>query len=187
MTVLRSDRIELRPLTATDVTGRYVGWLNDPGTNRYMGVGRVVSTLESVRDYVAAFEGRADRYLFAIAVRDTGEHIGNITLQDIDAVDLRGEIGLLVGEPEWRGRGVGSEAIAMVVSHAFDDLGLHKLTAGYVAGNDGSARAFAKNGFVVEGVLREQFALDGEFADVYRLGLLASERRVALPDESESP
>ncbi len=187
MTVLTGQTIRLRPVTRADVTERYVAWLNDPSTNRYMGVGRTTSTLETVREYVAGFEGRDDRFLFAIETLATGEHVGNVALQDIDPVDFRGEVGIMIGEPAWRGRGVGTEAIGLVVAFAFDALRLRKVTAGYVAGNAGSGRAFERNGFVVEGVLREQFRLGEGFADVYRLGLLASERRSVLPDDGTTP
>ncbi len=187
MVVLSGQMIRLRLATASDVTERYVAWLNDPSTNLYMGVSRVTSTQETVRDYAASFDGREDRFLFAIEVAGSGEHIGNISLQDIDPIDSRGEIGILVGEPGWRGRGVGTEAIGLVCDFAFDVVGLNKLTAGYVAGNEGSGRAFERNGFQIEGVLREQFRLDDGFADVYRLGLLASERGTMRAREGNTP
>lgn len=172
-----SQLIELQPLTVDQVSAAYVGWLNDPATNRYMGCARSVSTRESVAAFVDSFKGRDDRYLFGIFVRETGAHIGNVALQDIDLFDSRGEVGILIGAPEWRGRGVGTEAIRLIAEFAFSSLGLHRITAGVVAGNEGSRRAFEKAGFTLEGTLREHYVIDGVYHDVYRLGMLSGEFR----------
>lgn len=177
MVVLSSDRLELRTLGVDDVTERYVEWLNDPGTNLYLGVRRFVSTPASVRDHIATFPADGPASLFGIFVSSSGEHIGNISLQDFAEFDMRAEIGILIGELSSRGLGIGTEAIGMICAHAFHTLGLHKVSAGVVVGNEGSKRAFEKAGFTLEGVLREQWRIDERWYDVYRFGLLASEYR----------
>ena len=171
---LQGDRVRLSPLDPAADHSAYVSWLNDQETTRYMGSGRFPMTQSLVRAYIESFEGRSDGFLLGIFDCQAGQHVGNVTLQSIDWRDRRGEIGILIGDRTARGKGFGGAAVSLVVDHAFLRLGLNKLTAGYVTGNDASARLFGALGFVEEGVLKEHFYLDGEFLDCPRLALLRS-------------
>ncbi len=72
----------------------------------------------------------------------------------------------MIGDREAWGRGIGSEAIRVMVDIARDELGLRKLTAGCYASNVGSSRAFEKAGFHVEGRRAGHFLLDGRPEDL---------------------
>ena len=66
-------------------------------------------------------------------------------------------------------RGLGSEACKLLLQVAFERLGLHKVYL-YVSDlNPRAKRAFEKAGFEQEGLLRDEFFLEGDFHDVYRL------------------
>jgi len=58
---------------------------------------------------------------------------------------------------------------------AFGSLGLHKLTAGVIADNIASEKAFRKAGFTIEGVRRKQNLCAGEWRDLTLLGLLKAD------------
>jgi RimJ/RimL family protein N-acetyltransferase len=73
---------------------------------------------------------------------------------------------LLGGEPV---PGSGSRACKLLLRFAFEKLGLHKVYLYVSAVNPRARRAFEKAGFVEEGVLKEEFFLDGRFTDVYRM------------------
>ncbi|WP_089789836.1 GNAT family N-acetyltransferase [Natronobacterium haloterrestre] len=76
---------------------------------------------------------------------------------------------------EYRGRGYATEAVSLLVEHAFEELGLHRVEAEVFDGNDPSRRLLERVGFVGEGVSREARFTGGEFRDVHRFGLLAPE------------
>lgn len=59
--------------------------------------------------------------------------------------------------------------------YAFDEMGLHKVIAGVLDGNEASMRVLEKLGFEQEGVLREHENSFGEYKDRYLFGLLRSE------------
>ncbi|HEY1157453.1 MAG TPA: GNAT family protein, partial [Arthrobacter sp.] len=100
--------------------------------------------------------------LFAgIFLREGDRHIGNIKLGPINVHHRRADIGLLVGDRACWGKGYASEAIAILSDFAFGRLGLHRLTAGMYAENEGSARAFEKAGYAREGLLRGHWLCDG--------------------------
>ena len=69
----------------------------------------------------------------------------------------------LDGESE--GQGLMSEALRLVVDHAFGPLGLHRLMANYVVGNTRSAKVLARLGFRIEGVAKAYLFIDGAWRD----------------------
>ncbi|GAB4468370.1 MAG: GNAT family protein [Burkholderiaceae bacterium] len=158
---LKRGEVELFGLQPNDVTDEYVAWLNDPAVNRFLESRFVAHTLESTQRFVQAVVDSGDSILFGIRYVPQCRHVGNIKLGPIDRHHLRAEIGLLIGDRTVWGRGIAANAIELAARYAFDALGLLKVTAGCYAGNAGSRRAFEKAGFVVEGIRRRHFLLDG--------------------------
>ena len=86
----------------------------------------------------------------------------------------RAELGYWIGVPYW-GQGNCTEAAVAIIEYGFSELGLHKVTSRYMAGNPASGRVMEKAGMVREGTLRDELHKDGEFHDIVVFGLLASE------------
>jgi [ribosomal protein S5]-alanine N-acetyltransferase len=168
--IVRAARLYLRPMRESDATETYCRWLNDPDVNRYLESRFETATVASVRDFIRQKSGDRREPFFAIVLNDGDRHIGNIKLGPINPVHRFAEIGLLIGEKDCWGRGYATEAIEAVTRYAFGALGLHRVSAGCYADNEGSARAFEKAGFSREGV-RRSCCLSGErYVDVILLG-----------------
>lgn len=166
----RRPTIELFLLTEGAVGEDYVRWLNDPRINRFLESRYATHTLEGTREFVRGCLASPNTLFLGIrALALGGRHVGNIKLGPIDRRHGLGEIGLLLGEPQAWGRGIGSEAIAAICSIARTQLGLRKITAGCYASNVGSEKAFLKAGFEVEGRRRDHFLLDGQPEDLVLL------------------
>ncbi|MEO8680724.1 MAG: GNAT family N-acetyltransferase [Vicinamibacterales bacterium] len=159
-----AHQVELFLLEPHDVTDSYAGWLNDPEVNRYLESRFVPHDIASVRDFVGGV--LADSRALLLGIRALGRHVGNIKLAPIEVHHGLGEVGIMIGEREAWGRGLGSEAIRCVATIAAQEFGLRKLTAGCYASNVGSAKAFQKAGFHVEGVRPRHFLLDGRPEDL---------------------
>ena len=170
---LEGRRLVLRGVVQADVTVRYRDWLNDPEVNRHLETRHEPQTLETIAEYVQSISNAADQRFWAICLKDTGAHIGNIKLGPISSEHRNASVSLFIGEKALWGRGYAADAIGLVCDHAFGALELHKLRAGAYADNAGSIRAFEKCGFRVEGRLREQAYSDGHYVDVILLGRLA--------------
>ena len=98
---------------------------------------------------------------YAIVPRGIHHPVGSIGLHigENSGLDLppdEGEIGYWVGVPYW-GQGFAPEALAEVVRHAFEDLGLQKVWCGYFEGNEKSRRVQQKCGFALYEVRRDIF------------------------------
>ena len=139
---LDAPRLTLRPLTVADVTPAYVGWLNDGEVTRFLETRHSPQTAATVRAFVEATNANPTEHLFAMIVRGTGHHIGNIKLGGVHPIHALGEVSILIGERSVWGQGYAAEAIVRLADHAFADLGLEKLAAGLYAANTGSERAF---------------------------------------------
>ena len=169
-TPLRTRRLVLRTLTSADAVERYLAWMHDAETMRYLEARLAEHSLESLRRYIETCNAGSDQLLLGICLTD-GSHVGNIKLGPIDPYHQHAAIGLLIGERGQWGKGYATEAIAAMTGHAFRELGLEKLYAGCYASNIGSARAFLKAGWTEEGRNRAHWRSDGGREDNVQLGI----------------
>jgi RimJ/RimL family protein N-acetyltransferase len=78
--------------------------------------------------------------------------------------------------PEWRGRGVGTRAQAMLCRYLFTHTAIHRIEAGTQPENAAEQRALRKVGFKDEGVLRGAEFRDGAWREIVIFGLLRGEQ-----------
>ncbi len=174
--ILRGEKCSIRPIALSDVTSKYVRWLNDKEVNQYLESRFSRATLPGVRAYIKKAIKDSDTYLFAIIDSKTGEHIGNIKLGPVNLHHQCAEIGFFIGEKSFWGKGYASEAIRLIEQFAFNDLKLHKLTAGAYANNIGSVKLLEKCGFKKEGVMKDNCFFEGGFVDGIRFGKLSGRK-----------
>lgn len=176
--LLRGPRVHLRPVRESDVGPRYVGWLNDRETNRYMETRFARHTRKTVLSFVR--DKRVRRRVepfFCICLNGTGEHIGNVKLGPIHPRHKTADVSLFIGEKSLWGKGYASEAIALVTKFAFERLRLNKLEAGCYEANRASAKAFARCGYAREGFRKAHVIYGGKPMSVVLLGLTAADFR----------
>jgi [ribosomal protein S5]-alanine N-acetyltransferase len=172
---LIGQRIYLRGFDRSDLEGNYVQWLNDRTVSRWMDNGHFPNSMESLEAYYKSVALSRDRLFCAIALKDGDRHIGNISLHTIHSIFRSAEIGILIGEKDVWGQGIGTEAICLIAEHGFMRLNLNRLYAGAVEKNIGCIRAFEKAGFVREGRSRQAHYCEGQYFDYINLSLLRSE------------
>jgi RimJ/RimL family protein N-acetyltransferase len=154
------ERVGLRRLKPADAGERYLRWMNDPDTNRYLESRFATHTVESLREYVNSHDERDDTIFLAIVRLEDGEHIGNVKVGPLDPHHGTADLGLLIGERSARGIGYGTEVIRLATRLGFENLGARKLTASCYSDNVASATAFRRAGWEEEGSRAAQFTLD---------------------------
>lgn len=162
---VQGQKVFLRPVTLSDAVTAYVGWLNDKEVNRFLETRHKEQTPESVRAYIKATLAREDELFLAICLKENNLHIGNIKIGPINLIHGFGDISLFIGDKDKWGKGYATEAIKLISQYAFDNLGLHKLTAGCYECNIASIKAFEKAGFKKEFSQRKQYLFEGEYID----------------------
>jgi [ribosomal protein S5]-alanine N-acetyltransferase len=171
--------VELRGLAAADAPAIFEIF-GDPEVMRFwsspplIGVAAAADLIERVQ---AGFRER--RYFqWGIVARETGETpgelLGTCTLYELERPHRRSGIGLALRKSAW-GRGIGREALELLIGFAFRTLELHRLEADIDPHNERSLRLFERQGFRREGYLRERWHHLGEIQDAVYLGLLRRE------------
>jgi RimJ/RimL family protein N-acetyltransferase len=84
---------------------------------------------------------------FAIETLD-GKHIGNCTYYNIDSSRKEVELGIMIGDREYWGKGYGSDAVVTLVHHIFHDVGMQRICLHTLEWNVRAQRCFEKCGFV---------------------------------------
>jgi RimJ/RimL family protein N-acetyltransferase len=94
----------------------------------------------------------------------------------IEWKDRVASAGIVIGEKEHWGRGVGRDAMTTLARFAFDELNLHRIELQVLDDNERARRCYAACGFRCEGVRRQAIFRGGRYHDVTSMALLADER-----------
>lgn len=164
ISTLQGEQIFLRRLSENDATQDYVDWMNDPEINQYLESRFYTQTIESTKAFINSVTND-NNYQFGIFEKETGKHIGNIKVGSINHFHKYADVGFLIGDKSYWGRGIATEAIKLITEFAFKTLGLHKVIGGAYAPNKGSIKAFLKNGYQQEGNKKSQYLCHGEYVD----------------------
>lgn len=174
--VLAGPNYTLAPITDADITDKYLGWLNDPEVNRYLEVRFTPQTRETALAYVRSFYRDEEKYMWTIRPNGRPEPVGSITLAFFNRTHQTAEIGLMIGNRDYWGRGASTEALGLICEFAFERIGLRRLVAGSYAPNRGMNFTFKQLGFRIEGRLVQAFFLEPDsYVDGVRWGLLRDE------------
>ncbi|QGN45937.1 GNAT family N-acetyltransferase [Micromonospora sp. WMMD558] len=111
---------------------------------------------------------------FSVVELDGGALVGTAVLWGIDNHNRSAHIGLGL-LPSFRGKGYGTDVVAVLCHYGFVVRGLHRLQIETLSDNHAMLRSAERNGFVREGVLRSSAWVMGEFLDEVLLGLIAHE------------
>ena len=139
---MRGESVTLRPPRESDVEAVYA-WDKDPELAAWNGRAPISVSLPAARrDYLARWRDPGVKtYIMEVA----GEPIGMVTLYDFRQGGC--ELGIKIGPEDLRGKGYASEAVSLLVAHAFDTLGLERVRGSTLSHNERMRRVFEKNGF----------------------------------------
>ncbi len=167
--VLLSDRLELRPLNLSFCKQQYVDWMNDPEVYKYLET-RGDYTIEKLRDYLTEIE-RKNILFWAIVIRESDKHIGNIKIDPIHSIHGLGEYGIMMGEKSEWGKGYAFEASRIVIDYCFESLKLRKINLGVVEDNVTAVKLYKRLGFVIEGLNKNHLVYESQYHNSLRMAL----------------
>lgn len=169
---LTTERLMLRWLDERDAAAQYAVhsddiamryWSGPAWTDMSQAHAWITQTLEGYRS------GSGLR--LGIALRETGEMIGNFNLYAFSESNRRCDVGYALNREYW-GKGYLGEAMSAALDYAFNVLDLNRIEADIDPRNEASARLLERKGFQKEGYLRERWIVNGEICDTVFYGLL---------------
>jgi diamine N-acetyltransferase len=171
--------IRLRPEVSLQPVGlehaaAMLRWASDPAIRRDLGL-RHAPSQEHTEAWIARAQQDPSTRPFAICL--AGEHVGNVVIDRLDGYIQTGRLSVYVGAASARGAGVGRTGIYLAAGEVFQREQLHKLWLTVHTRNQAAINTYSQLGFRLEGILRDEFWLDGQRADLLYMGLYADDYR----------
>lgn len=163
--------MKIRRLSEEDLKCR-VDWMNNPRVYKNMHFTPPILLEKTIEWYRKnLFNDKRQDLVFE---DDNGQMLAMGGLTGIDYSVRKAEFYIFVN-PELLGRGIGTEATKLLCKYGFDVLHLHKIYLFANASNIGASKTYAKVGFKLEGIHRDEMICNEIYEDRLYYGLLASE------------
>jgi diamine N-acetyltransferase len=101
-------------------------------------------------------------------VEHDGQKAGLVELVEINHVHRRAEFQIII-DPGHQGKGLASQAAKLAMDYGFSVLNLYKLYLIVDQENEKAIHIYTKLGFEVEGVLKHEFFINGEYRNTIRM------------------
>ncbi|MFD8596795.1 GNAT family N-acetyltransferase [Kitasatospora sp. NPDC059646] len=175
-TVLRTDRLVLRPFIAEDAVDTQLA-CSDELTQRWLPLPRPY-TLDHASSWCTEISHRlrasGDGIHFAITDAVTGRLLGTVGLKKTDWPALVSEVGYWMA-PWARGRGTAAEATRAVGDWLLRQQNFQRVVLFAATGNVASQRVAEKAGFRREGLLRNAGYVHGGRVDLFAYSLIPTD------------
>jgi RimJ/RimL family protein N-acetyltransferase len=176
---LRGQRVTLRPMMHADAP-HLRRWANEPDFAWFQWgrrPGRFADD-EAARKWMNVI---AENRGVVFAIEYEGRPIGQVNYRDLRPKGQSAEVGIGIGEPALWGKGLGREALGLLVRHLVEELGVHRVSLSVLAYNDRAIASYKAAGFEVEGVERDGVMTDkGHFADDVKMAYVVGRTRPAF-------
>ena len=166
MPTLNTERLILRPMCVGDAADMF-DYAQREDVTTYL-LWSPHQSISYTREYLKYIETRYDAgdfYDWAVIERASGKMIGTCGFTRIDTPNNAGEIGYVLN-PEFHGKGYGTEAASEALKFGFDVIGLHRIEAKFMEGNVASLRVMDKLGMTFEGFRKESMLVKGKYRTI---------------------
>lgn len=174
---LLGEKVLLRPVAVTDTPG-LVELLNDPQVRRLTGSHLRVppeSERERAEQWYASRAGQDDRLDLAVVERATGGYVGEVVLNELDTDNRSCGFRIALVGPRAFGRGLGTEATRLILTYAFETVGVHRVELEVFAFNPRARHVYERVGFLHEGTKRQALCWQGDWVDTHIMAVLADD------------
>lgn len=158
---------------------RYIrNWVNDPQiTDTLSDIFLFPHSMDMTEGFIEMMmEGKNPNTKgFIIAHRQSGKYIGQIDLFKIDWKNRCAELAITIGNAEQQGKGIGKEAICLLLDFAFHRMNLHRIGLEVYDFNERGYRCYKSAGFKEEGRQRQCHYHKGQYRDKIYMGILQDE------------
>ena len=146
--MITTQRFLLKPLTINDVSHKYLSWLRLE-VSPYIEYAKNSPSIEELKSYVSERENRQDVLFLGVFTKEA-QHIGNIKYEPINNKRKNATMGILIGDDDWRGRGVAIEVIKASGNYLANQHGIKTILLGVDGSNKAAVSVYQKVGFKIK-------------------------------------
>ena len=172
---LLGKNVALRGLQKEDCKQYLHKWMDDQEITHFLFMGAIPTSQESLEDWYEAIRQSDQDILFMIIATEEDKVIGFCGFHEIRWLHRSAEYRIFIGEKDFWSRGYGSECHRLMVRYGFELLNLNRIWLGVNASHARAVTSYKGNGFVEEGVLREETFRNSQYYDVLRMAILRNE------------
>ena len=173
--LLHTSRLLLRPLSPDDA-GAIYAYRSDAQMNKYQGW--IPESLDEVQTFIsrntAEFNSPDSWYQLVIVLQSSSEVIGDVGVHFLSEGSRQVELGCTLNR-KFQGNGYATEALAGLITHLFNDLNKHRITASVDPRNHSSMKLMERLKFRREAHFVESLFFRGEWVDDVIYAKLARE------------
>jgi RimJ/RimL family protein N-acetyltransferase len=180
---MNTGRIHLRAFEREDLD-TVIRWVNDESVTCTLSDAFIypVSRSDEMKWLENVALANYREKVFAIEKED-GVLIGSVGLHQINWVERKAELGILIGEKQCWGKGYGREAIQAVLHIAFKKMNLHRVYLRVFEFHQRAIGLYEHCGFQREGLLREDHYYGGKYSNTLIMGLLKQDYLTRSPED----
>jgi UDP-4-amino-4,6-dideoxy-N-acetyl-beta-L-altrosamine N-acetyltransferase len=164
-------KVDLRELEYRDLE-KLNAWRNDPSLISNLGTGFNFISEETDKRWYENYLNNRDKAV-RLAIEVDGIYVGNLNLTNISLINRSAEYSIFIGDPVYRGQGVGYIASLKIIEHGVNNLGLQRIWLTVLSSNIPAIKMYEKLGFEFEGTMRNALYKDGEFRNLMIMGLIS--------------
>jgi [ribosomal protein S5]-alanine N-acetyltransferase len=156
----------IRSMNVGDASDRWASWMADPEAAYMLNAPARNLKKSDLVDYINRFDQNS-RLLLGVFEKQTGTHIGILTIE-IDHADGRFLVNLLIGEPEYRNRGVTNDITVPFRDYFFETIGLNRMACTALSRNHVIIHYLLKTGWTLDKTLKQHVKshADGTMLDL---------------------
>lgn len=167
---MQSANIYLRPLERQDLPLR-VKWVNDPEIHQKLMFDYPLSLAKTEKWFNDTLSD-STKSNFTVLDKKNDVPIGMTGLIQIELRHQKAQFYITIGEKDYWGRHIADEVISLVLEYGFTELNLNKIYLYTLENNERARTVYERNGFQLEGVLRQHYYCVGKFQDLYLHSML---------------
>jgi RimJ/RimL family protein N-acetyltransferase len=155
----------------------YAEWMNDFDITKFLGRSDKAISYAEQKEWVERQHGgnKAAFGIWVQPIEGEAKLVGNCSLTVLSNNTRTAILGIVIGNSAYRGQGIGSAVVGLLLELAFLDMNLHSVNLTVVEGNEQAIKCYEKNGFVKQGIMRDRSYYDGSYHNEVYMDILREE------------
>jgi RimJ/RimL family protein N-acetyltransferase len=149
--------------------------LNRNVTNSLGGNTFFVSSSREAEWVESVIENDRTNLYLAICLKENHTLVGYCSLNSIENINKKAELSIVIGDENMQGKGIGLNAVQLLLQHGFQELNLNKIYLKVLTTNKRAIELYKKCGLKEEGILREEVFKCNKYNDMMMMSILKSE------------